>query len=498
MAKPRQRPREAARHTGDAWELGHQLRPDRNFTIDFGPFQGFNTVAPLGQETQWLRRLDDAYVDNGLLVAPFSESDESSSWTDADSQVRPKAFRVDGTDYLFRVYEATADSEIHVERLSSGPNVSDFDSGIVASPNDFTAYGNNLYIVYDGAVIQVYDVSAGTIGNVAGSPSGQEFIWTLDNNLCTADASTIYWAVDGDPTDWSSAGSGSNPIPPEIGGIMGVVVDRGSALIMGTKGAVRMVPTGTLPAFRFQMELEFPGLGIARQAVAAHGKIFYLDRAFRPMLYVNGRAEHVGGSLFSASTGSVSYVESLGAFCFNGYINQAASTLRRAYFFEPDTGIISGLLTTNNGGYVVDVTQQNENEFRVIDLTSTLRVQLWALGGHTATTDPTILTHTINLPHAVQIYRVDLLWGYAEGQTTTEDDPPNPTVAILTQQDDGTEQDADILRRASSETRIIYDANRITDNFALRIDEGAWSQFIFLRGIKVYCSVMATDDIELF
>lgn len=507
MARQRSDPRRAARHTGDVWQRGYELRTDRNFTVDFGPFTGVAHHAAAGQELQFLRALEGGVIHAGVIFPAWA----AESNTDLPSRTYtwyPRLFHVDGERYLF-IPGRLSSGNLVISDYDSSLNQTDYDTGLSighGDPMDFTAYGNNLYIVYGSGDVVEYDVSAGTDSNIASSPQAGEFIFVLDNNVVVIYQNSgvweAAWSVDGSTSDFSSIGSGTAPIKKEIGNVLWHVSLPGSHLIVGEHGAVRMIPTGTLPAFRFRLEPTFPGIADKFCAASYGPHVFYLGRDYQPYIWRGGTTQLIGGGSFSIdfTRPAVCIAPEFAAVTFGG--DFGLSDPRIVFFsLEEPHDAIAEFHDASAGTNYAFVASSPSTSTRAIKLfeygasggPESLTLPLPTIGS--AAVDPVIETHAVHLGHRVQVSKIEVLWSKGVEQAID----PQQHIVELTYDEGSTTTTATATFREGSTERMIYDLTVMCDNFSVKVyeTEDLWTAGVGVKQIKVYCTVAAQDDTEV-
>lgn len=268
----------SSRHTGDRYSVGYQYRPRHEVTVSTGPWIGVASIhdssnANVGDD-RYLAEVSAGVLRGGRL---YTFGRYTGGSTVADYQVvgahvvtvggsnRQLLFRRTGDPYLEVVQTYKSSTATHTSTITyTNPQ-----------PVDVALWGNTVYFSSaELSSIYTYNIVTGAFATLAGSPSDMEYLLVVDNNLCavgydtTDNAWKLHWAVDSDPTDWSSEGSGNQPIPPELGDVIGFERVGESAVILGSRGAMLMTPTGTLPAFRFQQDRSYPGAWGPRAAAS--------------------------------------------------------------------------------------------------------------------------------------------------------------------------------------------------------------------------------------
>lgn len=511
MARNRQDPRAAARHTGDLWQRGYQYQTDQNFIIRFGPFHGLAYTVPAGQETQYLRTCVHGVIRKGV-VYPAWATTASSETPALDRSYRPRNFYIDGGEVMVHPGWLSSNDHVNFTSFNGSLTETNFDTGKSATgvDVDFTAWGNDIYYVTGasgGSSVAKYDISGASTSDLAGSPTGGSFIFVLDNNLCVVYKSSnvwyMSWAADGDPMDWTGPGAGTNPIHMEIGDVVGHVHLNGDVFLIGRNGAVRVQSTGTLPVFRFSIEPTFPGAYSHGAVASASNRIYYVGRDLQPAVWENGSVQALGADAFVITNNAplVSVVKELNAVVFSGY--WGSSTRSRALFFDYTTGeaVAEWFLQSFRVGYVASSPSSTVPGVYIYsgdfgggsDSGDYQRLDRETTGGGTAD-DPSITTHYVQLGHRVHIQRIELLW-----QPWIDDaaSAPNPTVTLTYLQSGTSTAVTGTLQGTSTARRMTYDISVVADNFSLAISSGTWDYRLGLRGILVYCAVGADDDREI-
>ena len=288
MARVRGSPRSAARHTGRQYGSGAQYVFDDPFTLDFGPWRGCSDGLLRGSYKEYLGETEDAVIRNGKLC--FALIDSNATYTKDDDILGIFNFFVNNALHGIVIYEDATTGFIKVETYDGTTTTITLSSQASSGGRVHAVpWGDKIHIVQEdssfGSNVLEYDVSAETFStNSFPGTDPAEMIFFLDNNLViltdgATDAVYIRFAVDSNPDDFTSIGSGDNPVAAQLGEPMGHGLASDSEIIMFEYGAVRMRPTGTLPAFQYDILEDFGGCPQQNAVVSDGNKVYFLDRS---------------------------------------------------------------------------------------------------------------------------------------------------------------------------------------------------------------------------
>lgn len=315
MARNRGSARRAPRHTGRDWERGYQFRQAPRFRLTFGrPFEGIRTTQ------QWAASpsFDSSYASLGsprALTFLTSGMIRDGRITGFYGYTSKTLTAFESTLTGFTLVTNQGKSTWIIGPISGGLAAVPFDedgtqgttrslvtANFGTSLGHATLYNTVMYwICRNGGAFMYKMVHAGgTITEVSGLPlSNMYYVFNHENNLVLIDTTggseplRIAWSVDGSPEDFTGEGSGSSTRTELIAEPMGAaMLDR--ILYIGTKtGLERMIPTGTLPAFRFEKVKEVPGIfGGSPDCMASHaGRIYFIGKDGRMTSWSNGNIQ---------------------------------------------------------------------------------------------------------------------------------------------------------------------------------------------------------------
>ena len=501
MSRIRTPPRQAARHTGDLYDRGFQWENEREFSFQLGPWKKIdvhesfsqNHVKNVALDTEEKQTLVDSYgmhIVNGKAYS-VPERQTVETITNADI-LGTGAVILGGTLYSLLFYRDTADSNYIKVRARYGNSASTWSSTIVSdgSPVSFVAWGSDVYFVADDLTDVRKVTSGGVFSTVSGSPDNGYFIFVNNNNLCVANESSgvwsIYWSVDGDPTDWSSAGAGSQVINRQIGPVYGVEDIGESSFIICQFGATRMSPTGTLPAFRFQVE---PGItGCAeRYATASSGNIIVYNTLSQYLGVFDGNRTILLNN--NAELGRVRYSKVLDrfvAFKYNSF----------PYYIDPSSlEVVGRPMWTETPSHFADgfnnypLTYWYEEDTGDVDVIKLEENNdLSGSGGL-----PVIITPFIDIGREVEIVGISMYFNYFKSLVNVA----ISSNTLYFQLEDGT---SDFLSVASQDVALdslnYVPVNRTARQFAMKlIGSASWSCAVALKYIRVHCQLLSDEGV---
>ena len=290
--------RQAPRHTGREYGKGYPYQMDQEFKVEFGPFDGFNKYPKAGADIGTLFDLQDGLILNGTIGPAWSAADR-----DIGTQLLGMSeMTVNGIRYQVQ-FRDDGGTDIDVITIDSAGTVVTNASSVAHGNDEVSAvpWGDRIYFVNETITdLQFLDIVTPTFGTISSTVDKGKFIFVLDNNMVIIVKNTTsklweaHWCVDADPTDWTSAGSGNNPFAPDLGEPYGFGLAGERVIVLFERGAVSLVPTGTLPAFRFIRERGIQGCG-ADRGVASNGTtLFYVNRQFQLVAFRGGREVLIG------------------------------------------------------------------------------------------------------------------------------------------------------------------------------------------------------------
>lgn len=426
MANRRQSPRDAPRHTGESWERGHELRREQEFAVSYGPFESIQLRGFAGKPNRnQCVSGTNALIQRGA-VYPLGEK-VTETLTGHYFSWMPQTFWLDGLETLV-IPGLDSGGSIIFTWIKSDTTTGTYDTGIsssITAPFDMVAWGNDIYFVYGTGSVVKYDPSAGSHSTVSGSPSAGEFIFVTDNNLCVAYQSsnvwTVAWSIDGDPTDFSSVGSGSAPAPRDLGELNAVSNYNNIVALQFSHGAWVMSSTGGLPAFRFAVDTLLPACGVKHGAVVV-GQALYCYTASRlPCVFRGGVTTILDGDIFQASyANTITHVRGLDCVVFQG---------ADLYDIHTDAcvGNLNALLTSV---YLVDHPVRGSLGSRRIKFVShgfslvtgnqtSGYFKLFGPDSDVTSTTPSVFLDRISFPRTVELVGVLVKWVETGASTST-------------------------------------------------------------------------------
>lgn len=309
MARIRSGARQASRHSGRQYDVGFQFRNPQHAKLQFGPWEG---VWPLGDRRlprSILKSLVDGILRDGIILPVWGRSESTqANATVLGAEELPVASDV----YSMIFFRNLANSNRLSVRYDNGAGDSGTDNSTVvftASRVAVAPWGAYIYITQPGLASGAlrYDVVANTFTAVGTIPDGK-FMFILDNNLVVIYEDSGVWyeshSVDSLPEDFSGAGSGTNPLYG-IGKVMGVGLLEDRAVIVGSRGAKVMVPTGSAnPSFRLIDVMGIKGTPFEYAVASDKTKVYYIDYNRQLVSFSGGaeaREEGVGEGAINAA-----------------------------------------------------------------------------------------------------------------------------------------------------------------------------------------------------
>lgn len=487
MAEHRSSARQSNRHTGREYGKGYPYQMDQEFRVEFGPFDGFNKYPRAGTDRGTLFDLENGIILNGTIGPVWSAADR-----DIGKQLLGMSeMTVNGIRYQVQ-FRDDAGTDIDVITIDKAGTVVTNESTVAHGNGEISAvpWGNRIYFVNEIITdLQFLNIVSPAFGTISSTVDKGKFIFVLDNNMVIIVKNTTtllweaHWSVDSDPTDWANAGSGNNPFAPDLGEPYGFGHVGERVVVLFERGAVGMIPTGTIPTFRFVRERGIQGCGADRGVASDGTTLFYVNRKFQLVAFRGGREITVGEGVlqwqsdtrlfYSLAAGAAVVLESSkGVYLVDGDTLQYVA--RRA---EIDVQLAADRPTTNNRG-ILDLQKLSDGTG------ASLTLRYWGATGPDA---PIIITHDVTFPQKVQISRIELVFGDDYVGTSA------PAVLLLTGA-----TNIVFTSKSRDHSHIIYDGIAVVDNFALQITYGSGSDYDdILREIIVFCRVTTDDDIEV-
>ena len=306
MARIRGGARSASRHSGRAgYGRGYQYSYPRSFNATLGPW---SSVWPLGNRNippNALQTLYDGVLRDGAIYAIWKEDVTTVA---SRTVVGEYEFGLLNKTYRVTFYLDGGDSDKLKVTYNDGTTSTTVDTTLTPTAPHVVAapYQDKLYFSFDGAAgVYELDTTNDTRAIVSGSPANAEFLLVVSDVLIAvylSGSSYLFgWTVNAALTNWSGAGSGTNPISGHLGRPQGFVEYNQDALLLTNFGAVQMSPTGrSSPAFGFADRKEIIGVQWIYAVVSSGSQIFYIGKDRRLYMY-DGRARLVGtgGKLFT-------------------------------------------------------------------------------------------------------------------------------------------------------------------------------------------------------
>jgi hypothetical protein len=430
---------------------GFQFRPPQLFGFSFGPW---DSIMPKGERDlprTSLKTMNDGLLDDGMLkaawskeVLPFSNRKLLGAYEFELSQLAYHTiFWIDiVTGFLHVGFTAVSVSYDYVTTLTP------LGTPIVAVP-----WQNELYFTSTelGGVYKI-DINTGTVTLIPGTV-GYEFLLMIDNNLVGIfkNAGLYYqveWSVDGDPADWTGYGAGSNPLPNAMGAVKGFELLSDSGVILGASSAVRMVPTGFVPAFRFDDLRGYDGT--PHNSTTSDGEyVYYVNYNGKLLRYDMAQSSPVGGGEDAfVSTPKIYFSRRL-----NRVVVSTSNPLC-TLFLDPDNGRWNSTLDDNwtymadsprNGGLIGSIILYEVAAESYI-ITILQRITAGYL-------QPEFTTGTIRFPTPVHIFWLDIVYAVLPNSVAL----PIATVAYTAEDGSNLSVDAVVERRPDNIERIWLD-----------------------------------------
>lgn len=302
MARIRENLRNSSRWggAGAQYDKGYQYNlPDRK-TITYGPFKRIWPTGERNVPLDTLQNLEDGIIKDGVIYPIWFRSSTSvvnrTILAAEEYGLIPDLTRVE--------FRRKHDAGDVIEATYDNGSVTGQDaSAIVSDGTKLTTAPWEKYIYFGNEVIagiQRYSPIDHAFVAVASTPSPR-FLFFLDNNLVAVYKSgstwLVQWSVDGDPDDWTGAGSGFAPVPGTIGEIKGFGNIRNSVILIGTRGAISVTPTGTAsPAFRLDNVNAVRGTRYSA-VIGVADLVYYIDYERRLVVFDGNRVSTVGNGV---------------------------------------------------------------------------------------------------------------------------------------------------------------------------------------------------------
>jgi hypothetical protein len=308
MARIRNNLRTSSRWGGSGaeYDTGYQYNLPERKPLVFGPFK---RIWPLGERNvplDTLQSLKDGLIKDDVVypiwfrsvtTVPNRTILAAEEFGLIPDLTKVEFFRAhDAGDVIKAAYDNGTISGVDASTIvSNGAPIS------TASWQKFVYFGNEAI-----AEIRRYSPVDHAFTTVAGSPNPR-FLFFLDNNLISVHKSgnswLVQWSVDGLPEDWTGVGSGFAPVPGAVGEIKGYGNLHDSVVLIGTRGAVEIIPTGSAsPSFRIENVDVIRGTRY-EAVVAVADLVYYIDYERKLVVYDGNRVTTVGGGVpFFGST----------------------------------------------------------------------------------------------------------------------------------------------------------------------------------------------------
>ena len=318
MARSRGKPTLASRHsagrsssTAKRFESGYQYSYPQDFHVTLGPW---DRIWPLGTRNappSVLQALHDGMLRDGAIYGVWRQVDSTVSSAEV---VGLYEFSLLSVVYRILFWRDTAAGVLKV-MYDDGSTTTTVSAGVspasgihvVAAP-----WQDKLYFTWDGAA-SIYELNTTTdaVAAVAGSPASAEFLLFINDQLIAIYLSGISylvaWTVNADPTDWAGAGSGSTPVPGEMGRPQGLVEYKQDGMLITRHGAVQISATGTSsPSFRVTKRQDITGAIWTHRVVSDGDQIFYVTNDRQLAVYDSAeRRVGEGGETFDNEVAAI-------------------------------------------------------------------------------------------------------------------------------------------------------------------------------------------------
>lgn len=351
MAKHKGTARESTRHSGRQFGAGYEFTRPTSFVVTLGPWKRLNYSGGAINHPDEVASADHMFIHPTGVIQPQKTSPTAWTITGDASFHGCGRFDIGGEMEGCIFGRRTTTDYVSFHHINDAGTETNFVSAVALAVGAHrilaVSWGGRLYVVSPGLTTGVYVyVDNTSFAVIGGSPANPEFVGVLSNNVFVVSRIggvwTVSWCADSAPTDWTGVGSGTAPIPGTMGIPKGVVYLGETAVICCSEGAYRMIPTGTLPAFRFEPLPGFSGC-VTRYDIACDGKtIIFAHTARATMAWrdgvqqpINNRSTTPGiyGTLVNDSSQNYHYSAVLGWF----FVHDHAYSFDFSLAIDPNT-----------------------------------------------------------------------------------------------------------------------------------------------------------------
>jgi hypothetical protein len=299
MARVRSGARNAPRFNGQFSE-GYQFRNPQELVVTYGPWEGIipNAIENNGLDTSlriiprnMLHQARYCILEQGVIRPRYRAT--AGPVSDTPRQLLGvHALGLLGGAYHAIFYRLVADDTLYVDIYS--------DTGVITLNTALTGVTTTVYatswqnsIMFSNVAlgaIFTYDVVNNVLNQIPFTV-GADFIFVLDNNLCEVYKSgsnwEIRWSVDSLPQDFLNYGSGIAIL--ETVDVRSVEIINNVCYIMGSVDGQIIRPTGSLPAFRFDIMTGFNGMPYSHKSTNDGNTLYFIGYQKRVVMYAGGQ-----------------------------------------------------------------------------------------------------------------------------------------------------------------------------------------------------------------
>jgi len=301
MAKWRGGARTARQQHGAQFDSGYQYRRPQREEIVLG---GWQRVWPFGKRDvpgDALQRLDDGILVDGVIYPLWQRTESQSSSGHVLAAVEHHLI----DDVVHVVFIRRPDQKLLIRVLRAN-GVQEWVTDITV-PTAHSPHGDNVatdvwgkriyFSLYGSSTLYRFEPENGNVTVVPGALSGPWLFVLADHLFTITEENGIFmarWSVNGNPENWTGTGSGSLPVSARIGRVRGHAPMVDHMVLFGEHSAMRIMPSGTLPPFRFQNTAHIRGVAYRDAIVSLHGLIYFIDHARRLVVYDGNQTQRVG------------------------------------------------------------------------------------------------------------------------------------------------------------------------------------------------------------
>lgn len=349
MARVRSSARLSRQGAGGMYEAGYQFRKLPSAKVILGPWTGViedhNEVS-----NDKLVLLTDGYIKDGKIRAV---RDYLIGGTEYQNSIQRISFGTLAGEKIWLSWDGSGNVTLNVwhsnAATGSSPSTSTYSvalgSGLgVENRYSIVVYQDLVYIGERVGGLVKFEIPS-TETSVSGVNGVHDMV-LVGNNLIVLDTASspaiVQHSVDSDLDDFTGVGAGSQIIPGEVGAGVRLLTWGDGALLVGSKGAWVIEPTGTLPAFQYRMLPNFHGayyIGSRKTygALTVDDELYYLNNAGELCVYREGISTRIPFTPIVSLPPAYVYIHYVESLDFVALSLRGVSGTGETHFFNRET-----------------------------------------------------------------------------------------------------------------------------------------------------------------